>query len=215
MIARSALVLGIAVAATGCVTPAVDGHHVAVGEPCEGRSGEDIPCGPGAECVWRSMAPPACMRSCIPQYFPQPCGDGTWCSHHGYADVCLLGGSAPVGAACDVGQQPCVAEARCVRDAHAGSSDEGTCRALCNPFHTELCVDTERCLDGVCLIPCTGPGDCGDGFICSRGRCGSAAFAADCTGDGAPDCPIGQQCGCLDGSTCERIVCSEPDPSLP
>lgn len=170
-----------------------------IGDPCT-----DACDGPNLACGRVHGGPNLCMERCEDP--SRPCFDGSVCGNYGVQPeaptVCYLGGPLAEG-------QPCSATEQCGHGLVCNLAHGGVCEPVCDPKteswteRTEhSCASELRCAGppGWCLHGCWTTADCPEGMLClgraepSFNFCARAEYAADCDGDGTPECEPGMVC---------------------
>lgn len=146
-------------------------------------------------------------------------------------NVCVPGGctsnaqcaAVAAGLVCDTATRACVPGGRCTTDAQCASTPAtpaclgGSCQPTANQcqFDYQCTGQGQACVDGRCVVGCTGAAQCAAGQVCTAGRC-----AYPTTGSCATPCATGQICvsgaclrtcandaACGTGFMCDNGVC--------
>lgn len=187
-----------------------------LGSPCA----NDYDCGMGLACAQTESGARVCMRRC--RDIAGPCPDFADCTGvpSGREPVCYTGGSRRLGERCEsdlecgVGTRCTASRERELRTCHQVCWGEGVglpCPEGTICYGAQWCSNRDGapagCRPGVCVRRCTldARDPCVPGQQCVDGLCMYDVRAADCDGDGFPDCPLGE--------TCREGVCYPPEDS--
>jgi len=183
-----------------------------IGDRCDLPDGGVAPCPDGTYCAWVPLSEGG-GRTCrvVCEGYPDGfrCASGEACQISfepppaPNPPTCWPGGDRPEGAECRASFS-CARGLWCAED-HSGPAEFGArCEPVCNSDAD--CTRTgERCISNVyCAAPCdpADPSTCPDGAVCRNSYCAWAPRAADCDGDGTPECPLEEICTGLEPFYC-------------